>query len=265
MKEYAIRMEGRTEIRQSVNNDNNDEIEIDLLQICRIIMEKLLYIILSGIICGALTLIVCAFIIPAKYESQSQLYIINRQNDGVTTYNDIQSSTQLVKDYKVLVVSRPVLEKVIHDLNLNYKVEELEKCITAGIETDSRVLEITVKTKDPYLSKSIVDSVANVSAEQIKQVMQIEGVNVIQYGQIADEQCSPSVLKDTAIAVIVAMIITAAWFVVIFILDDTIKNSDDIERYLEVSTLALIPYSEESDDELDIKKTKNKKKKRAKR
>jgi capsular polysaccharide biosynthesis protein len=250
---------------RQVTVQDNDEVEIDLLQIYRILLGRLVYILLAGIVAGGVTLLVSIFIIPAKYESQAQLYIINRQNDGVTTYSDIQSSTQLVNDYKVLVTSRPVLEKVISTMGLEYTVDELDKCISADIETDSRVLEITVTTKDPYLSKSIVDSVATVSAEQIQQVMQIEGVNVIQYGQVANKQSSPKVRLNTAIAFVAGIVVISGVFIFQFQMDDSIKSSDDIEKYLGTSTLALIPYAEEDDDgdgAVGRKKKKEKKKKK---
>ena len=40
------------------------------------------------------------------------------------------------------------------------------------------------------------------------------------------------------------MILSAAVIVVKYLLDDTIKSSEDIEKYLELSTLGLIPNFE---------------------
>ncbi len=238
--------------------NNNEEVEIDLLQIAGILLGKIFFLIAAGVITALAVFLISAFVISPKYQSQTQLYIINRQNDGVTTYNDIQSSTQLVKDYKVLVTSHPVLEKVISNLSLDMTMEELEKMLEVSIETDSRVLEITVTNHDPYLAKQIADMVADTSAEQITRIMQIEKVNVIQYGQIAEEQSSPNILLNTIIAFAAGVLLISIYYVTAFIIDDSIKSSDDIEKYLGLGTLALIPYSTESDDSPETKKKRKK-------
>lgn len=236
--------------------ENNKETEIDLLQIAGILLDKIVVLLAAGAITALVVFIISVFVIAPKYKSQTQLYIINRQNDGVTTYNDIQSSTQLVNDYKVLVTSYPVLEKVISNLKLDMTTEELEDMLTVGIETDSRVLEITVTSTDPYLSKNIADAVADISAEQITRIMQIEKVNVIQYGQVADRASSPNVILNTVVGFAAGVVLISIWLIASFMIDDSVKSSEDIEKYIGISTLALIPYSEDSDSSPDKKKRK---------
>lgn len=234
-----------------------EEIEIDLGLLFRILLGKIWLIIISGLICGLSAFIVSNYILPEKFESTAQLYIINRQNEGVTTYTDIQTSTQLVKDYKVLVISRPVVEQVISNLNLSVTTQELIKAVNVEIASDSRVLAISVKNNDPYVAKQIVDNLADVSSERICDVMQIDGVNIIEYGNIPTKQSSPDVLKITILGAALGLFAACAVIVVVHILDDSIKTTDDIEHFLEISTLALIPLSEaEYDGEGSDKKRK---------
>ncbi len=234
-----------------------EEIEIDLGLLFRILLGKIWLIIISGLICGLSAFIVSNYILPEKFESTAQLYIINRQNEGVTTYTDIQTSTQLVKDYKVLVISRPVVEQVISNLNLSVTTQELIKAVNVEIASDSRVLAISVKNNDPYVAKQIVDNLADVSSERICDVMQIDGVNIIEYGNIPTKQSSPDVLKITILGAALGLFAACAVIVVVHILDDSIKTADDIEHFLEISTLALIPLSEaEYDGEGSDKKRK---------
>ncbi len=48
------------------------------------------------------------------YTSTTKFYVLNKTSDtGSVTYNDLQTGTQLTKDYAELVKSRPVLEEVI--------------------------------------------------------------------------------------------------------------------------------------------------------
>ncbi|MCM1467213.1 MAG: Wzz/FepE/Etk N-terminal domain-containing protein [Alistipes sp.] len=238
-----------------------EEIEIDLGLILRVLLGKIWIILLAGVVCGLSAFIVSNYILPEKFESTAQLYIINRQNEGVTTYTDIQTSTQLVKDYKVLVVSRPVVEQVISNLDLSLTTQELVKAVTVDIASDSRVLSVSVKSNDPYTAKQIVDNLADVSSERICDVMQIDGVNIIEYGNIPDKQSSPNVLKITLIGAAFGLFAACAVIIAIHILDDSIKTADDIEHFLGISTLALIPLSEAEYDGVESTgKKKNKKK-----
>jgi capsular polysaccharide biosynthesis protein len=189
------------------------------------------------------------------YTSSVKLYVISRQSDQTTTLSDIQSSTQLVKDYKVLVTSLPVVDQVITDLGLNIDDNDLINKIECTIETDSRVLAITVTDADPVQAKHIADDLADVFSSRITQIMKIDSVNVIEYGSVAESPASPNVKKNVAIGLLIGILLSTSIIVIKFIVDDTIKTSEDVERYLGISTLSLIPLTRE---EYNGKKSKRK-------
>lgn len=229
----------------NIRQDNNEEVEIDIMQILRMLLTKIWVLIISGIAVGIIAFSVTELAITPLYQSSIKLYIINRQNGSTTTLSDIQSSTQLVQDYKVLVTSLPVVEQVIRNLELDMDSDELVSRIKCEIESDSRVLQVTVTDEDPERAKKIVDAVADISAKQITSVMQIEGVNVIEYGRVATEPSSPNVKKNTILGAAVGVVVAIAVLVVRFILDDTIKSAEDVEKYLGITNLSLIPLTEE--------------------
>ena len=229
----------------NIRQDNNEEVEIDIMQIIRMLLSKIWIVIVAGVATAIVAFGITEIAITPQYQSSIKLYIINRQNGTTTTLSDIQSSTQLVKDYKVLVTSLPVVEQVVKDLDLDITPDALVGKISCEIETDSRVLQVTVTDTDPKRAKEIVDAIADVSAKQITSVMQIEGVNVIEYGRVANAPSSPNVKKNTMLGAIAGIVIAIAVLVVNFILDDRIKTSDDVEKYLGITNLSLIPLTEE--------------------
>ncbi len=240
-KNLKIGEEMETNIRQ----DNNEEVEIDIMQILMMLLSKIWILIVSGIAVAIIAFSITELAITPLYQSSIKLYIINRQNGSTTTLSDIQSSTQLVQDYKVLVTSLPVVEQVIRNLDLDMEADDLVSKIKCEIESDSRVLQVTVTDPDPERAKEIVDAVADISAKQITSVMQIEGVNVIEYGRVATSPSSPNVKKNTVLGAAVGVVLAIAVLVVKFLLDDTIKSSEDVERYLGITNLSLIPLTEE--------------------
>lgn len=240
-------------------NQSADEIEIDLKQLFFVIMDRLWIILLSAIALGLAAFIYSRFMIDPVYESTSKVYILNRQDSATTTFADIQSSTQLTKDYQILIKSRPVTEQVISNLGLKYSATELSNMIEVNTPTDTRILEITVSNTDPYLAKNIVDEVTAVSAVRISEVMDIEKVNTAEDGNLPAMPVSPNIMKNTMIGILLGIVLSCGIILLVYILDDSIKSEDDIEKYLNISVLGTIPLDEEEEQRArDGKKARKK-------
>ena len=113
------------------NVKENDEITIDLTELFMTLWSKAHMIILAGILLGLLAFVGTKLFLTPIYTSTTKFYVLNKTSDtGSVTYNDLQTGTQLTKDYAELVKSRPVLEEVISVLNLDMETEELAKKIT---------------------------------------------------------------------------------------------------------------------------------------
>ena len=247
------------------DNVQNDEVEIDIGHILSILWEKILVIIATGIIVGLAGFLVSKFLITPKYESETKLYVLNRANDSATTLSDVQLSTQLTKDYQILVTSSPVRNQVIKELGLNMKASELASTISVDTPSDTRVLQITVTSDDPKRAKDIADKVAQVSSKKICDIMKIEQVNVIEEGSMSEETAVDTVQKWTLIGLALGIVLSCAVIIIRSMLDDTVKTTEDVEKYFDLSTLAVIPISEEMDDGLGKnKKSRKTKKKRSK-
>ena len=207
-----------------------ENIEIDLREIFGVLFHRLWIIVVAALVCGAVAFMYSFFVITPQYESTTKVYILNKQNaSGSVTYSDVQLSSTLSKDYEQLVTSRYVIEGVINDLKLDETYESLVKRVSASNATDTRIIAITV---------------TDLAAKHITEVMDIEAVNVVDQANLPDEPISPSIPKWTIIGVLVGIVISAAVIIIQHLLDDTIKTSEDIERYLGLSTLALIPVNE---------------------
>ena len=215
------------------NKENTDEIEIDLGEIFGLLLHRLWLILLCGIACGIIGFIVSSFIITPKYDSTTKIYILNRQNNNNLTLSDTQLASQLTKDYTELVKSRYVLETVIKQCGLNESYGKLLDRVTVANTTDTRIISITVRDESPQAAQTIANAIRTVSASHIKSVMDIEAVNVVDEANLPLSPAAPSITKYTALAAAIGIVL----------LDDTIKSSEDIEKYLGLSTLALIPLN----------------------
>lgn len=222
----------------------DDEIEIDLIEVLMALVEKIPMMIAVGLFTALAAFLVSRFVIAPTYESTTKIYILNKQENSNVTYSDLQMGTQLTKDYAQLIQSRFVLEEVIQQLGLDTGYEQLKNRVEVTTPSDTRIISITVKDHNPAQAMKIANAIREASAIHITNVMDIEAVNVAETADMPTQKASPSVGKVTLLGGFLGVFLVAAVAVVLYLVDDTIKTSEDVEKYLGLSTLALIPMAE---------------------
>lgn len=226
-----------------MNSNAQEELEIDLREIFAVLMSRLLLIILVGVIFAGGTGVFCKFIMTPIYTSTTQLCILSNQT-SISSLSDLAIGTQLTQDYVVVTKSRPVVEKVIDNLELDMTYEDLLAVTTVDNPDDTRILTISVTNPDPVLAKQIVDQYAEVSRTRIAELMDINEPGIIEEGHVAERKTSPTTTKNAFIAGLLGVFLAAAYVIIRYLMDDTIKSSEDVERYLGLNTLGILPIEE---------------------
>ena len=125
---------------------------------------------------------------------------------------------------------------------MDYK--DLDKLVTVTNPDSSHVIRIGVTTSDPQMSRNIANSLLNISADQINQIVGNGMPSVIDESVIhAVQEIKPSMKKYCVLGGILAFVLLAGVFIVRMLMDTTIKSEDDIQRYLGVPLLSSIPYA----------------------
>ena len=227
------------------NRRGQDEIEIDLIEVFGILIGKMWLIIGSGLLFALAGFLISRYLITPVYESTTKIYILNKTETASITYSDVQMGTQLTKDYAELIGSRYVLEKVIEELSLTMEYDELYKKISVETPSDTRIVSITVESIDPAQAMEVANCIREVASTHIQNVMDIDAVNVVETANFPVDKAKPSCVKWALAGGILGCFIVCAVLLIRCLLDDTIKSSEDVEKYLNLSTLALIPITEE--------------------
>ena len=242
-----------------MESKKEQEIEIDLKEIFVVLLDRIWIIIGVGIILAALAGIATEVFITPMYTSTTKLYVINRQSDESTvTYSDLQTGSSLTNDYVIQVTGNKVLNQVIDNLSLDTTVSELQERITATNPDNTRYIVITVEDADPVVAQQIAESVAEVSAEVVMEVMDIEKVNVAEEANLPTSPSSPNLKKNIILGGVIGILLSIAVIIILFLLNDSIRTPEDIKKYLDLNTIGQIPVLESND-------TKKKHRKRKKR
>ena len=221
----------------------NKEIAIDVVQLFKILWKKKIAIILTAIVAAVLAFGVSSFVLTPQYSSTTRIYVVNRnqsENAGLTN-QDLQAGSYLVKDYKEIILSQDVLEKVISNLKLEKSVKELSKKIQVTVPVDTRIVSIVVKDDQPEEASRIANALREVAAEKIIKVTRVSDVTTLEEARPALTPSSPNIRRNTALAFLAGGAVMVIVVLLLELFDDRVKRPEDVEEVMQVALLGIVP------------------------
>ena len=204
----------------------NKEIGIDVVQLFKILWKKKIIILLTAIVAAVLAFGVSSFVLKPEYSSTTRIYVVSRnqsENAGLTN-QDLQAGSYLVKDYKEIILSQDVLEKVISNLKLDQTVKELTKKIQVTVPVDTRIVSIIVEDEHPEEASRIANALREVAAEKIIKVTRVSDVTTLEEARPALTPSSPNIRRNTVLAFLVGGVAMIVSVLLLELLDDRVKR-----------------------------------------
>lgn len=229
-----------------MNKKENEEMEIDLLKLLQALWRKAWAILLVAAILGAAALAGTAVFIRPKYRAEALMYV-NSSNISVggtkvsISQSELTAAQTLVDTYIVILNTRTTLEDVIEQTGVSYDYEELREMITAAAVNGTEVFSIQVVSKSPAEAEKLANSIAQILPEKIASIVEGSSARIVDYAVVPAEKDSPSLLKNTAIGMILGFVLSCGVIVVMELLDDQIHDSDYLVQTYDIPVLAVIP------------------------
>ena len=201
--------------------DNEDYDTIDLLEVLNAVRQHILVVILTTVIAAVAGFCVSQFLLVPKYES-SALMIVNTRQDATAnvTSDQITSATNL-------------------GLTLTYP--ELKDRVTVSAVDDTQVMQITVLSDNPEWARQVCEQITQISPDVILESVEAGSVKLISQASVPTEPVSPNILKNTAIAALLGLVLSAGIVILREMLDNRIKTEDDVRKYLDMPVIGVIP------------------------
>lgn len=219
---------------------HQNEDVIDLLDLGRALLRKWWAIALCFVIGAAAAFGGTKLLITPQYTASSMIYILS-ESTSITSLADVQIGDSLAQDFMIIGKSRPVVEKVIKQLDLNASYEAVASTIVFENPTDSHILKISVTNPDPKLAADIANAMAEVTRAQIADVMGTDEPNTLEEAIVPVSPSNPNTMKNTMLGALLGAVLAAGLIIVLYLMDDTIKDEDDVKKYLQMNTLAALP------------------------
>ena len=217
--------------------------EIDVFHLFKILWKRKILIALVAIVAGALAFAYSAFIVKPEFTSTTRIYVVNRnQGDkpGLTN-QDLQAGSYLVKDYREIILSQDVLEKVTSDLKLDLSPKALASKIKVTVPVDTRIVSISVNDRVPEEASRIANSLREVAAEKIISITRVSDVTTLEEARPATAPSSPNIRKNTIIGLLGGTVFTVIAVLIVELVDTRVKRPEDIEDVMQIALLGVVP------------------------
>lgn len=217
--------------------EENQEVEIDLKALF-LKIRSLWYVVILGALTGIFVSVLYGKLMTAPmYSASSMVYL--RSSSQSISLQDLQLGSELTKDYEIIFKSRPNLENVIADLDLDMSVGQLSGMIAISNPTDTRILQVSVTSEDPDLSASIVNEVVENGMQTVREIDSQEPY-VVERAIPNTTNVGTSLLHRAILGGLVGLIIAIGLISLRFILTDSITSVDDVEEVLGIPVLAVV-------------------------
>lgn len=227
-------------------NQSESYVEIDLLEILSLLKKHIISIVLVAIVFGVLGYLGTHYLITPQYEASVNMIVNTRsENTGTVSNDTINSAKNLVSTYAIIIKSNTVLNQVISNLGIeDMTYEDLEKKVSVTAINDTQVMRIAVQDEDPNLARQIVREIALISPSEIVDAVEAGSCKVVSQVRVPSNPVSPSIMKNTAIATLLGAVLVIAIVIIRSLLANYIVDDNDIQKYLGLPVLGVIPEIE---------------------
>lgn len=183
-------------------------------------------------------------VVMKKPVYQARTTVVIAKSDSIdgsaASLNDINASQKLATTYSEIAKSELVLNKVIDNLQLEVGTKELSSNLTIKPVDDTSILSITARNYSARLAATIANEIAKVFSEEVKQLYKIENVTQLSVATIPEAPSNNTLSRDLVLAVAISVLLVGGFAFLRFYLDDTIKQSDDVEKLVGLPVTGTI-------------------------
>lgn len=183
------------------------------------------------------------------YEAKTTILINNllgKKNQ--ITKDDIDYSKLLGETYTPIIKSRKVAEEIKTKLNLDESYSQIINSIDVSL-VSGPVMNITVINRDPKEAQEIANEVPIIFGEELQEITNVNGVQVIDEALLPTKPVSPNKIKSLIIGLLIGLFISAVVVLILDYFDNKVKTPEELEEILKTSLLGVVPLETEKEKE----------------
>lgn len=216
---------------------------IDLREYFAIIKKKLWIIALIASIAIVASGVVSFFVLKPIYQASTTLIVntTTSEDSSAVTGDQLNVTQKLAVTYGEIIKSRAVLEPVIEKLGLDITYENLSSQVSVSPVKDTQIIKISVQDINQNKARDIANQITEVFKDEAIRITKANSVEVVDKAILPEKPIKPNKMMNVAIAAVLGVMIGLFVVFLIEYLDKKMKTPQDIETYLGLPILGVIP------------------------
>lgn len=222
-----------------------EETSLDLRDFWAIIKKRWTLILGITAMAVVVTGILSFFVLSPIYQTKTTI-IIGKAPDqanskGQSNSNDIYMYQKLMKTYAAIAKSDLIVEKTAEKLENPEIVKTIQDNLTVTPQADTQILELKYNSKDAKEAEKTLNLLADTFIEESQAKYPTDNIKVLDKAKVPENPIKPKKALNVAIAFFIGLMGSLGMVFLLEYMDGTIKNEDDVEKYLKLPIIGLIP------------------------
>ena len=189
------------------------------------------------------------FLIKPKYQATTDIFIgknVTNKKDEAASYNnsEIQMYQKMLKTYASLINTTDLISNAFEAAGItDISANQAKSALVVEPQTDTQIIVIKYTNTKKQVAKDVVEAITK---EYIKVSPNYYDTseNVIESVKLPTDPVSPNKKTNILIAFIFGFILGVGASLILYMLDSTFKDKEDLEEIIGLPVIGVIPNSE---------------------
>jgi Capsular polysaccharide biosynthesis protein len=216
------------------------EEQMNLKEMWYMIKKRIVLIILLPVLCAAAAGCISFFVLDPVYEANVSIIISKGQGD-MMTQSDVLMYQNLIKTYTEIAKSNVVAEEASSLMEGRFSAQALQGSLTVTSQTGTQVLNMTSSGSQPQEAADKVEALAKAFLQESKRLLPSGSIEIMDHAKLPIGPSKPNKMMNIAIAFFLGLMAAIGFALLIEYMKDTIKSEEDVDRYLGIPVIGVIP------------------------
>lgn len=194
--------------------NENDEIEIDLVDMCKYFVSKWITIVLSILICAGVGFGYSVIKNKKIYSTTAKLYVTIPQTSDKVLIRD--NANELVQDYIELMKTNIISEKVANKLKMSS--DEVKESIQPEQIEGTRIIKLKITLNDPKKIKKLSNAVLTTTLSTITNKLKKDKPLILEQNKKLTVENSVNIKKNTVLSAAGGFLLVSVSLTILFIM-----------------------------------------------
>lgn len=216
---------------------------LDIREIFEIVRKRFWIVIamtLTGLVISG---VLSYLILSPVYEAGTSIIIGKAPNQGnqQMNYSDVMLYQQVIKTYSEIAKSGKVAEATSKELGGKVSSEFIRGSITVTSQNGTQIMYLKAQGDNPEEITKMVNTHAKMFIRETTAIYPTGSISIMDEAKVPQSPIKPRPMMNMAIGFFLGLMLSVGIIFLIEYMDNTIKTENDVEKYLGVPVIGIIP------------------------